>query len=66
LEEVTMEDGVAYLRPGFKRMNLEDFVDAYKNSNMYKDICRVLESPELVQELWVQVDIFLNKFSVLI
>ena len=64
LQEVTTTDGAAYLRPGFKRMEIEDFVDAYKSSNMYRDICRVLDSPELVQELWVQVKLFPNKSSI--
>ena len=43
---------------------LEQAIDAYKSSNMYRDICRVLDSPELVQELWVQVKLFPNKSSI--
>ena len=64
MQEVTTTDGAAYLRPGFKKMEIEDFVDAYKSSNMYRDICRILDNPELVQELWVQVKLFPNKLYI--
>eukprot|EP00250_Pteridium_aquilinum_P022489 c25391_g2_i1 orf=308-5194(-) len=54
LQEVTTGDGVVYLQPGFRKLTLEDFVISYKNSNLYRDICRIVNSSELVQELWVQ------------
>lgn len=54
LQEVTTGDGVAYLQPGFRKLTLEDFVISYKGSNTYRDISRIVNGSELVQELWVQ------------
>ncbi|KAH7447131.1 hypothetical protein KP509_01G092800 [Ceratopteris richardii] len=56
LQEVTTPDGSIYLQPGFRRLSVEDFVIAYKSSNLYNDVLRIVNGPELVQELWVQGD----------
>jgi hypothetical protein len=55
LQEVTTEDGVAYLQQGYRKLTLDEFILLYKNSDMHQDICRVIDSPGLLQELWVQV-----------
>ena len=55
LQEVTTEDGAVYLQPGFRKLNLDEFILLYKNSDMHQDICRVIDSPGLLQQLWVQV-----------
>ncbi|KAL3689857.1 hypothetical protein R1sor_016166 [Riccia sorocarpa] len=54
LEEVADPEGVQYLQAGFPRLNLDGFEAAYKDSDCYRDICRVLDSPELLQEYWMQ------------
>ncbi|BBN17690.1 protein MpABCG27 [Marchantia polymorpha subsp. ruderalis] len=54
LEEVTTSDGLQYLQPGFQRLDLNGFETAYKNSDAYKDVCRVVDSPELLHQYWVQ------------
>ncbi|KAG6540811.1 hypothetical protein Mapa_017836 [Marchantia paleacea] len=54
LEEVTTSDGLKYLQSGFPRLDLNDFEAAYKNSDAYKDVCRVVDSPELLHQYWVQ------------
>ncbi|KAH7282783.1 hypothetical protein KP509_35G047300 [Ceratopteris richardii] len=54
LQEVTTPDGAAYLQPGFSRLSVEEFVIKYKSSDTYKDVLRVVNSSELVQQLWVQ------------
>lgn len=55
MEEVTTSDGAMFLQPGFPRLSVEGFVTEYKKSDQYKDICRVVDSPEVMQEFWVQV-----------
>lgn len=54
LEEVTSTDGARYLQPGFSTLGIEGFVAEYKKSDQYKDICRVVDNKELVEELWVE------------
>ncbi|MCO5571123.1 hypothetical protein L7F22_024855 [Adiantum nelumboides] len=54
LQEVTTADGAEYLQPGFRKLTVEDFVIAYKSSSLYRDVLRIVNGPELVQELWVQ------------
>ncbi|KAL2613833.1 hypothetical protein R1flu_025525 [Riccia fluitans] len=56
LEEVTTPEGVRYLQAGFPRLDFDGFEAAFKNSDCYKDICRVVDSPELLQEFWMQGD----------
>ncbi|KAJ7522819.1 hypothetical protein O6H91_18G028200 [Diphasiastrum complanatum] len=54
LEEVTTSEGLKYLQPGFSRLDLDGFLSAYKSSDIYKDICRVVDDPEVHQEFWVK------------
>lgn len=43
------------LQPGFPILGIEGFVEAYKNSDQYKDVCRVVNNPEVVEDLWIEV-----------
>ncbi|CAM6101594.1 unnamed protein product [Calypogeia fissa] len=54
LEEVTTSDGAMYLQPGFPTLSIEGFVTEYKKSDQYKDILRVVDNPEVVEDFWVE------------
>lgn len=60
LQEVTTPEGVRYLQPGYPRLERDDFVASFLLSPTFRDICRVVDSVDLVQELWLQVR-FLSK-----
>lgn len=47
LQEVSTEEGTAYLEPGVKHWTTDDLVKAYMASDMYKDIVRVLDDQEV-------------------
>jgi hypothetical protein len=55
LEEVTTSDGILYLQPGLPKLDIEGFAAEFKKSDHYKDILRVVDSPEIVEEFWVEV-----------
>lgn len=55
LSEVTSEEGAQYLQEGRERLNLPGFVAAYAESAYFRDVMRVVEAPEVLQEIFVQV-----------
>lgn len=61
LEEVTTSDGAMFLQPGFPILDIEGFVEAYKKSDQYKDVCRVVNNPEVVEDFWVEVKYTFSK-----
>eukprot|EP00850_Spirogloea_muscicola_P004781 SM000021S06414 [mRNA] locus=s21:129930:140406:+ [translate_table: standard] len=54
LVDVTTEEGWRFLQPGAQRLEFDGFVQAYQNSDLYKDTLRIVESPELHLNYWVQ------------
>lgn len=55
LSEVTTPEGVRYLRPGYPRLEHEDFVASFLLSPTCRDIRRVVNCVDNVEELWAQV-----------
>eukprot|EP00897_Mesotaenium_endlicherianum_P003134 jgi/Mesen1/2849/ME000174S02102 len=54
LVDVASEDGAQYLQSGYARLDLDGFVRAYESSAHFQDVLRVVESPELVEQIYVQ------------
>ena len=55
LSDVTTPEGVRYLQPGRTRLDREEFVAKFLLSPTFRDIRRVVDSSDLVQEYWIQV-----------
>ena len=47
LQEISTEEGIRYLPPGQKQLTINEFVNAYMASDMYKDIERILDDPKV-------------------
>lgn len=48
LQEISTEEGLGYLVPGFTHLTTDDFVNAYMASDMYKDIVRIIDDQEVI------------------
>jgi len=55
LQEVTTEEGTHFLLPEFRHLTSNEFVKAYMDSDMYKDVLRIVNNTQNVQELWLDV-----------
>jgi ABC-type multidrug transport system ATPase subunit len=55
LQEVTTEEGIHFLLPEFRHLTSNEFVKAYMDSDMYKDVLRIVNNTQNVQELWLDV-----------
>ena len=51
LQEVTTEAGRVFLRPGFPVLDSPGFAAAYKASEVYAEVQRVVDCPELTREI---------------
>lgn len=49
LQEVTTPEGRLFLQPGFKHLDTEDFAKAYKSSDLYRELLRVVEGSKVVR-----------------
>lgn len=65
LSDVTTSEGARYLKPGCARLSREDFVTQFLLSPTFRDIRRVIDNTDLVQEHWVQVSDKMTTFLVL-
>jgi ABC-type multidrug transport system ATPase subunit/ABC-type multidrug transport system permease subunit len=54
LSEVTTPEGAHYLRPGHPKLMVEEFAANFLLSPTFRDIRRVVNSSDLLQELWVE------------
>ncbi len=54
LSEVTTPEGAHYLRPGYPKLMVEEFAANFLLSPTFRDIRRVVNSSDLLQELWVE------------
>lgn len=48
---MTTEAGRVFLRPGFRALDSPGFAAAYKASEQFAEVQRVVESPELTREI---------------
>eukprot|EP00897_Mesotaenium_endlicherianum_P003132 jgi/Mesen1/2847/ME000174S02104 len=54
LNEVAGPEGVQYLLPGFPQLDTEGFVRAYEASVFYRHTMRIVEDPNLSQEIFIK------------
>jgi hypothetical protein len=56
LQEVTTEEGIHFLLPEFRHLTSNEFVKAYMDSDMYKDVLRIVNNTQVIF-----IDPLLNK-----
>jgi hypothetical protein len=54
LSEVTTPEGAHYLQPGYPKLMVEEFAANFLLSPTFRDIRRVVNSSDLLEELWVE------------
>ncbi|CAM6092842.1 unnamed protein product [Calypogeia fissa] len=54
LQEVTTPGGLQFLQSGYTPLTTDGFVEAYVNSDLHRDVLRIVNSTKNVQELWVE------------
>jgi hypothetical protein len=47
LQEVTTEEGIHFLLPEFRHLTSNEFVKAYMDSDMYKDVLRIVNNTQV-------------------
>ena len=55
LAEVTAEEGSQYLQAGREALSLSGFVSAYEDSPFHRDVMRVLDTPDMLQQIFIEV-----------
>ncbi len=48
LQEVTTEEGTHFLLPEFRHLTSNEFVKAYMDSDMYKDVLRIVNNTQVI------------------
>ncbi|CAM6087925.1 unnamed protein product [Calypogeia fissa] len=56
LMEIAAGEGIQYLRTGHVNPSLDNLVKAYKLSEAYKDMMRVMHSEDVIHALWVETE----------
>ncbi|MCO5592667.1 hypothetical protein L7F22_046670 [Adiantum nelumboides] len=54
LQDIAAGEGAPYLQPGSKNSVVEELAFAFRNSNHYKDILRVVYNENTLQTFWVE------------
>lgn len=54
LQDIAAGEGAPYLEPGSKNLVVEELAFAFKNSDIYKDILRVVYSEDVLHTFWVE------------
>ena len=55
LAEVTAEEGSQYLQAGREALGLGGFVSAFEESPFHRDVMRVVDAPDILQQIFVKV-----------
>lgn len=56
LIDLATERGLQHLQPGFEPLSHEGLVAAYEKSSIHQAMMRIVDSPELIEHIWMQAN----------